>query len=485
LFHRWQEPVSYFDHALFVPFVCAWMAYRESKNGVTPASSSSTSSASAFALLLVALLLEFVGVAQQITFLQGLAFVLGVWSTALLFLGKSVFVRYRWPLFYLLLLIPIPTFFMAQMTLGMREMSTTLAAAILQGTMALFGRPFLRLGNELSFAGHHVTIVDACSGMNTLLTVIAVGLVLVYLEKSRLIAWITAALLVPVAILTNLIRILTICTFVAMNMESFAFGEGHVPIGLLTVGAAFSILAFGIRAPRRWKEKWDKPSQKSPNLDNSRVQVSEGQLLIPAFSLLLLAAASVFVGTGLETGATNNNTQSNIRNELMPKAVVADWQAAELPMDETTYDVVGTRDAHMFRYDPAKKSDFKKPVYVYWLRSESSRKIGHPPELCYRGENYEIVERTQTSVTSNGRTIPVIRLLVQRGDYKLLVYYWYRIGGVETASYLTHQFEWAWSRIRHFNFSAENNEASMTRLSTEVDGDSEKRLQTWIDEQGI
>jgi EpsI family protein len=490
LFERWQETASYFDHGIFVPFVCLWMAWREYSNqkqtGLSKESRTSPYLGSSLALL--GLVLQLIGSAQQVTFLQGAAIVISVWATVLLFAGKRQFGLYRWPLLYLLLLIPIPTFFMAQMTLGMRELSTVLASGTLHGITALFGQPYARVGNVLNFAGNQVTIVDACSGMNTLITVIAIGMILVYLETSRLKSWLTVALLIPTAILANLIRILVICFFVSIGQGVFAFGAGHAAIGVTTVGAALAILAFGIHPPKKWEAKWGQKSTSSQE-QKKPLASSQSDAGSQSLSLWLSAFTAMLIGAAILSVQIQNRTSfAKAVPQGLPNFNLAQWKTVELPMDQEIYDIVGTRDAHMFRFDQAQSP----PVFLYWLHSENSRKIGHPPELCYRGDGYEITDRSTKNISVNGRTIPVIQLLVQRGNYHLLVYYWYRIGGVETASYLQQQIHWAWNQIKHLGLSNEGNEGEMIRISTEVDPQlshdqaisiADQRLQEWVGEE--
>jgi EpsI family protein len=493
LFLRWQEPVSYFDHAIFVPFVCAWMASRtrESLRTSVPAAPRPYL---AFFLMLFALGFQFFGVIQQITFLQGAALVLAIWAAVLWFGGIGIFKAYRWPLFYLCLLIPVPTFFMAELTLGMRELSTVLATASLQVITAILGLPFERVGNQLSFGGHQVTIVDACSGMNTLLTVIAVGAVLIYLERSRLNAWLMTLSLIPTAILANLFRILVLCLFVGLNQGTFAFSiTGHAIIGVTTVGLAIAVLAFGIRAPGKWEKKFfaKRTQTTSANAPDLKPTQRTNENLAPRLAVF----TALLVCTALVSAKFQSSSKipASGKKESLPQLNLPSWQSKKIPMDEQTYDVVGTHDAYMFQFDPLAVSPKPFPVYLYWVHSENSRKIGHPPELCYRGDSYEILQKTQEQIRVENRSIPINRLVVERGNYRLLVYYWYRIGGVETASYLEQQLRWAWNQIKHSQGIQEaTQEGTMIRVSTEIENQqpesaalaaAKSRLENWISEE--
>ncbi len=485
LYMRWLEPVSFYDHAILVPFVSIWMAWRTYT--ANPGSTQkSTHRYPALFFIFSALFLHLLGASQQITVLQGAALVLWIWSSVIWLGGVEGFKRYRWALLYLLLLIPIPSFFMSQLTYGMRELSATLAGWTLHGIMAILGLPYSRVGNVLHFAQHKVTIVDACSGMNTLITVIAIGWVLIYMETSRVKSWVIAFLLVPTAILTNLMRILAICAFVAAGWGEFAFGAGHSGIGIVTVGASLLFLALGVRIPL----KWDQPTKKSEKIEaiessspepqvghsRSRTLVFLGVLIFFAILSIQIRRQADFVAVSQETDTT---AQFNIPG----------WKTTELKVDATTFDVVGTRDARMFRFESLLST---APVFLYRVHSPDSRKIGHPPELCYRAEHYEILARTPTTLQVNGRTLPIVQMIVRRGNYALLVYYWYRMGGVETSSYLEHQLRWSWNQIKKLAFVAAPTDGTMIRVATEIRTnspversflDAKKRLESWISDQ--
>ncbi|MBL7716947.1 MAG: exosortase [Bdellovibrionales bacterium] len=491
---RSQEAVSYYDHAIYVPFAAAWMAWNERKRTESRVSFKPFPKWALIAALVFILLLQLLGSAQQITVIQGAALVLWFWWVVLWFGGRETFYHYRFPLFYLLLLVPIPGFFVAQMTLGLRELGTILAATIIDYTTLAMGVSFSHIGNQIHFGNHSVTIVDACSGMNTLFTVLTIGFVLIYLEESKVRSWLMTAALVPVAIAANLVRILTICVFVAMGYGEFAFGKtGHDIIGVFTVAVAIALLAFAVKVPARWapKRKASKPQLKSFQWpDFSRI--FSGSALSVYTVTIAIAALILLAGMQQPT----RTVMQAVRDPL-PKLDLQSWKPTELPMDQAVYDIVGTRDAKMFKFSPAAKAGasevHSKPVYFYWIHSENSRKIGHPPELCYRSESYELLERSETTIRLKNREFPAMRMIVDRDGYRLLVIYWYRINGVETANYLGHQIQWALNQIKRLAFQEVSTEGSMIRLSTEIESSkyppekaiqyAEARLLEWIEQE--
>ncbi len=479
LAQRWREPYSSYDHAILVPFICLWMTYREfKKSAETPISIPVSTKVFIFGLLGLAssLLLSVVSSVQQINFLQASALVFCIWSCVLILGGTSIWSRFRWPLGFLLMLIPVPTFFLAQMTFGLRQTSTLLVAGTLQILSAVFKFPFERVGNELYFAHHQVTIVDACSGLNTLFSVITMGLILVYLEDLPIKRWIIAALLIPSAVIANVIRILSICAFVALGYSDFAFGAGHDAFGILAVILALALLAFGLPGFR------SRGSARS-DLNTSKQMLSEtgSPKSIPRvqrlFAVFLLFSLAFPAGLALQHPIAVTPPLTPTQPPGISSSPDSLWKFREFKMDAAVVEVLGVPDARMFEAVPIEPK--KLPLYYYWIHAADSRKIGHPPELCYRGDDYEILDRKPLELLLGNQTLPVMQLLVEREKKRLLVLYWYRIGDQNTSNYLTHQWHWVWSQITRIARSTPPEEGSLYRISTELDPSlpEEKRIE--------
>jgi exosortase len=109
------------------------------------------------------------------------------------------------PLSYLMWMIPVPVIIYNQITFPLQLIASRLATAWLQ----LARVPVLRDGNILIMSNYSLEVVEACSGIRSLMTLMALAVAYGYLVSSqRWVRYVLAAIMVPIAIITNAIRIM-------------------------------------------------------------------------------------------------------------------------------------------------------------------------------------------------------------------------------------------------------------------------------------
>ncbi len=65
-----------------------------------------------------------------------------------------------------------------------------------------------------------------------------------------------------------------------------------------------------------------------------------------------------------------------------------------------------------------------------------NRRVAHPPELCYKGSGWTVEAKDQINVPiGTSSTFPVVRLLLVRGEHRLIMLYWFKAGESYTAGY--------------------------------------------------
>lgn len=123
-----------------------------------------------------------------------------------LFLGGWRFLRaITFPLGFLILMIPIPTIIYNQITFPLQLLASRFATFWLQ----LINVPVLREGNLIILPNYTLEVVDACSGIRSLMTLITLAIAYGYLTERRLwVRWLLVILMVPIAIVSNAIRIM-------------------------------------------------------------------------------------------------------------------------------------------------------------------------------------------------------------------------------------------------------------------------------------
>ena len=173
--------------------------------------------------------------------------VLGLYGVCVSFLnayfGVSALVRIWFPLLYLGFIIPPPGWAIDYLTVGMKEFVSMMSTEVLQ----LFGIPISREGVTLRVAQYLLLVEDACSGMNSLVGLVAISLFYIYLLRNA--SWKYSigltVLVIPIALLANMIRIIVLVLLTYFFGDGVAQGFLHSVAGLFLFATAL-ILVFAI-----------------------------------------------------------------------------------------------------------------------------------------------------------------------------------------------------------------------------------------------
>ena len=130
---------------------------------------------------------------------------IGVLAGTVLFLGG--WKRFRialFPLAFLLLMVPLPSIIFNQITFPLQGIASRAGEAVI----ATAGVPVLREGNILHVPGRALEVVEACSGIRSLMSLLMLAIVLGYFTERRTGARVAIALAaVPIAIIANATRV--------------------------------------------------------------------------------------------------------------------------------------------------------------------------------------------------------------------------------------------------------------------------------------
>jgi exosortase len=158
---------------------------------------------------------------------------------AVLFLGGAKRLRIMaFPLFMLFFMVPIPAIIYNQVTFPLQ----LLASRVAESALMAIGIPVLREGNILELAGEKLSVVDACSGIRSLLSLSFLSLVYGYFFEEK--TWLRALLFVatvPIAIIANASRV-TATGIVADYRPELAHGVFHTAEGWVIFMVALVML---------------------------------------------------------------------------------------------------------------------------------------------------------------------------------------------------------------------------------------------------
>ncbi|MGK5059210.1 exosortase B [Janthinobacterium lividum] len=168
-------------------------------------------------LFVAGLLIYIAGRSQQILAFEIGSFVMLTAAILVLKLGTEA-LRVAWfPFFFMLFMIPLPSSVVSALTLPMKMAVSYVCEHIL----FWFGYPIARTGVILQIGQYQLLVADACAGLQTLLTLEALGLF--YLNLVRHTSAIRniglAILIIPISFTANVTRVVT------LTLVTYYFGD--------------------------------------------------------------------------------------------------------------------------------------------------------------------------------------------------------------------------------------------------------------------
>ncbi len=196
-------------------------------------------------LILPTLFCYVVGRSQQIWLFELGAFIPLLAGITLLHKGWAGLRVLSFPLFFMLFIIPLPGFFVDALTNGLKQN----ISAIAENTLYALGYPVARSGVTLTVGQYQLLVADACSGINSLFSLFALGLFYLYLQNyaSKLRNLLLLLAIAPVAILANIIRVMVLVLVTYYFGDEAGQGFVHSLAGmLLFIVALTTLLIFDV-----------------------------------------------------------------------------------------------------------------------------------------------------------------------------------------------------------------------------------------------
>jgi exosortase len=165
-----------------------------------------------------------------------------VWiATFVLCYGMRSFRAALFPLFFLILMIPIPTLVLDNIVVALQKGSSQVTYALFK----LLGVPVFWQGFRFSLPGVEIEIAKECSGIRSSLALFITGILAshVFLRSGwRMI--VLSLSMIPLAIFKNAVRIVTLSSLGIYVDRGFLYGRLHRQGGLL-----FAVVALALFVP--------------------------------------------------------------------------------------------------------------------------------------------------------------------------------------------------------------------------------------------
>lgn len=200
LWSDWMTDENY-SHGFVVPAAFVWMVW-ERRDKLEHARISPRFWA--LGIVMLALVQLVVGTWGAENFTAHSSFLVLLCGMVLFLAGSAVFRIVAFPLAWLLFMIPLPAIVFYAITFPLQLVASRMAVGILD----LIGVPSMREGNVLYLANFTAGVAEACSGIRSLMSILAFAVLIGYLLKmSARSRWLLAATSVPIALVINSARV--------------------------------------------------------------------------------------------------------------------------------------------------------------------------------------------------------------------------------------------------------------------------------------
>ena len=198
----WQQ--DEYAHGPIILAVILWLIW--DKRQVLLATPDRTAPVAGLAFLIFGLLLYVLGRSQGVAIFAVGALIPVLSGVLLAMRGWAGMRAYWFVLVFIVYLVPLPYFFVDAVTLPLKQTVSLVAEHILYAA----GYPIAHDGVTLSIGQYQLLVADACSGLHSMFSLSAIGLLYLYLMKHR--SWLHNGLilasLLPIAFCANIVRVI-------------------------------------------------------------------------------------------------------------------------------------------------------------------------------------------------------------------------------------------------------------------------------------
>lgn len=486
MYDRWVHPDSYYSHGFLVPPIVLFIIWRDRMKLMAARRQGSLIG---LVTLLVGLLLLYLSGTLTIFFVGAFGMILTIWGLAGFLFGPTVFRRLLFPMFILTFMVPMPLQMIANISYKMKIMAADGAVVMLDW----LGILSVREGSTLLVGDASVTVGNACSGLRSLISLIFLGVLFAYMSN---LTWPRRILLFlasfPIAIVANVVRVFAL-TLIAYHYGGAAIqGQVHdisgyaiFVVAFILLFGALKLLSIGLKSAKAepaegqaadaGKSRPAMPVREMPGTGKGEAaEGSDGPTAgsgpPPRGSLLRrFVVGVVLLCLGASASALLLYPTQEARGVLQAEQLplrLEEWIGISEPVHEEEKIILETDDIIHRKYLNFANTQYKgSPVFLAVVYSPDNRRVAHPPEVCYKGSGWELVDKR---IVEHEGLPPMARLVLGGPGKHDLVYYHFKAGDLMTPSYMRQQLNIVVNQLMKKATSS-----ALVRYSTRVNEPSE------------
>ena len=237
---RFDTHDSFYSHGWLIPFASGWLAWQRRQRlrscQVRP-------SFAGFGLLMPSVAAHLLATWWNLHFVSGFAMLGAVWGLVWTLWGWEVLWAMRFPMGFLLFMVPLPGVLLLAISFKMKLFAAGLATLLLK----LVGVAAVQAGSTIHVPGISVVVDDTCSGLRSLISLIALATLWISLLPPSARHWhklIIVASALPISVGANMVRILALVLLSAIYGPKIADGFIHYGSGIVVFGVSLVALSW-------------------------------------------------------------------------------------------------------------------------------------------------------------------------------------------------------------------------------------------------
>ncbi|MGO9935094.1 MAG: VPLPA-CTERM-specific exosortase XrtD [Steroidobacteraceae bacterium] len=367
------------------------------------------------------------------------AYLVTLFGLVLAFTGTAAFRWLLMPLFILVFMIPLPQFLLANLSTKLQLLSSQLGVLIIR----LFDISVFVEGNVIDLGGYKLQVAEACSGLRYLFPLMTLGFLMAYFYKGalwkRIVIFLSS---IPITVLMNSFRVGVIGVTVERWGIEMAEGFLHEFQGwmvfMVCAGLMLGEIALLNRIGREagtWRQlfgvEFPAPTPRGAQIQKRMMPAS---FVAAGAVLAAFICATTFVPRPAEVFPARSAFAA------FPLQL-GDWRGKSESLEAVYSDALVLDDYMLADY--VDESGQAANLYISWYNSQRKGEAVHSPRSCLPGGGWQMRDfgrRTLPGITVGGQPLRLNRTLIELGNERQLVYYWFQQRG----RIITNEFAVKW-----------------------------------------
>lgn len=434
LAQAWQ--MAEYSHGPIIPLLSLLLFLRHLKT-VPPHAGPVDARWVGIAVIGMALLMGLLGKLARIPDIVAYSLILFVGGLVLVSMGWRRG-RQFWPaVLHLVFMLPLPATLYWKVSSSLQLFSSEFGVWLI----TLFGIPVYLDGNIIDLGVYKLHVAEACSGLRYLFPVMSFSYVFATLYRGPV--WHKAVLLLaaaPLTVLMNSVRIGMIGVIVNSYGLEHVEGVQHLLEGWV-IFISCIIMLFGLARLMIWLQGSKMTLAEALDLDLNGLGPQVARVRNIHASPAMIGALGLIVAATVAWHAAPSRTTPQIDRRPLALLPVnfGDWSLTRTEILEPRIEARLQANDYFSGVYNAPGASGHVDLFVAWYQDQTRGGI-HSPEVCIPGSGWEMerIERSDLSERLGlAESFPINRAIIQKGESRLLVYYWFeQYGGRQAWDFL-------------------------------------------------